>query len=274
MCDMLRVLVKVTLMAYLVGGVRVHGPAQSDIDNPAVRKVAWFSYLDGNDIRERWRPGAPDRFRLSTTANTRSRFAPTNHPGESESRRAPTSSRVRSGRPTSRKVEINDLLAPWRWQKSETKTERQRLDQFRDLLTQSGWGRGAPQGKILHSREFSYWVAAGCRRRPVPFRTPGSMPRAISRRSSSQIFLLAHARPAWRSGKPFQVLPVDRPRPDGRASAPSHIFSSLTVSGERELAALVNGLLSAHLIQWSLASRPELTQHSSWLIPGPRATIF
>ena len=56
---MLRVLVKVTLMAYLVGGCAYHGPSQSDIDNPAVRKVAWFSYLDGNDIRERCAPGAP-----------------------------------------------------------------------------------------------------------------------------------------------------------------------------------------------------------------------
>ena len=36
---MLRVLVKVTLMAYLVGGCAYHGPSQSDIDNPEVRKV-------------------------------------------------------------------------------------------------------------------------------------------------------------------------------------------------------------------------------------------
>ena len=36
---MLRVLVKVTLMAYLVGGCAYHGPSQSDIDNPAVRQT-------------------------------------------------------------------------------------------------------------------------------------------------------------------------------------------------------------------------------------------
>ena len=64
MWHMLRVLVKVTLMAYVVGGCSYYGSPQSDIDNPAVRKVAWFSYLDGNDIRERCAPGAHDRFRL------------------------------------------------------------------------------------------------------------------------------------------------------------------------------------------------------------------
>ncbi len=79
-------------------------PAQTTIDNPAVRKVAWFSYLDGNDIREAARPGAPDRFRLVYNGQYEKQIRSYEiTAGESRIRAAPISSRVRWGRPTSRK---------------------------------------------------------------------------------------------------------------------------------------------------------------------------
>jgi len=159
---MLRVLVKVTLMAYLVGGCAYHGPSQSDIDNPAVRKVGWFSYLDGNDIRERCAPGAPDRYRLVYNGQYEKQIrsyeitqASPNPGGAYFIARA-------IGPTNLAEVELNDLLAPWRWQKSESQLSGGELDQFRDLLTQSGRGQRAPQGKILHSRLF-YGVGSGCR---------------------------------------------------------------------------------------------------------------
>src|ERR1700751_6126832 len=37
---------------------------RGDIDNPVVRKVSWFSYLDGTDIRAACTEGAQDRYRL------------------------------------------------------------------------------------------------------------------------------------------------------------------------------------------------------------------
>ncbi len=98
----------------------------------------------------------------STTANTRSRFAPTKSPRASPNPGGAYFIARAIGPTNLAEVELNDLLAPWRWQKSESQLSGGELDQFRDLLTQSGWGKGAPQGKILHSRDF-YWVASGCR---------------------------------------------------------------------------------------------------------------
>lgn len=48
----------------LLAGCAYHGGAGQSIDNPGVRKVAWFSYLDGGDIRETCTEGAAERYRL------------------------------------------------------------------------------------------------------------------------------------------------------------------------------------------------------------------
>ena len=48
-------------------GCAYRGPASTDIDNPAVQKLAWFSFLDGHDIREACAslgPKAPAHYRL------------------------------------------------------------------------------------------------------------------------------------------------------------------------------------------------------------------
>src|SRR5262245_6550826 len=37
---------------------------RGDIDNPIIRKLSWFSYLDGTDIRTTCADGAPDGYRL------------------------------------------------------------------------------------------------------------------------------------------------------------------------------------------------------------------
>src|SRR3954452_5008500 len=50
-----------------LSGCAYHGGSATDIDNPAVQKFAWFSFLDGNDIREASAalgPKAPSRYRL------------------------------------------------------------------------------------------------------------------------------------------------------------------------------------------------------------------
>src|SRR5690242_20707907 len=61
-------MLKVTLIAAaalgLLAGCAYHGDHRGTVDNPGVRKVAWFSYLDGGDIRDTCAPGSPDRFRL------------------------------------------------------------------------------------------------------------------------------------------------------------------------------------------------------------------
>src|SRR6185369_17467087 len=55
----------------LMAGCAYHGSSASDLDNPGVQKFAWFSFLDGHDIREacaslgpQGSTGAPAQYRL------------------------------------------------------------------------------------------------------------------------------------------------------------------------------------------------------------------
>ena len=134
-------------------------------------------------------------------------------------------------------VELNDLLAPWRWQKSESQLSGAELDQFRDLLMQSGWGKGAPQGKILHSRDF-YWVAAGCRNGQFQFAAwvdaHGDFPEI-----KFQEFLLARDKTNVAFRQPVKVGPRDRTEQGKPRDRSAPIFA-LTVSGEG-----IGGLLNA-----------------------------
>lgn len=234
---MLRAALKLTLMAYLLGGCAYHGPARTDIDNPAVRKVAWFSYLDGNDIRAGCAAGAPDRFRLVYNGQyekqLRSYDVTQASPGP-----AGAYFIARAMGPTNlAEVRLDDLLAPWRWKKSETQLTAAEFDQFRNLLAQSGWGQGAPQGKMLHSRDF-YWVASGCRDGQFHFDAWVDA-QGDFRDIKFQDFLLAHDRTGVAFRKPVPVLPRDRTE-QGRPRERSAPIFALTVSGEG-----IGGLLNA-----------------------------
>ncbi len=234
---MLRAALKVTLMVYVLSGCAYHGQPRTDIDNPAVRKVAWFSYLDGNDIRERCTEGAADRYRLVYNSQYEKQIR-----SYEITQASPTPGGAyfvaRAMGPTNlAQVELSDLLAPWRWQRSETQLSDAEFDQFRDLLLQSGWGQGAPQGKILHSRDF-YWVASGCRNGQFHFdawvHAQGDFPQI-----KFQEFLLARDRTGLAFRNPVPVLPRDRVE-HGRARDRSATIFVLTVSGEG-----IGGLLNA-----------------------------
>jgi hypothetical protein len=224
-------------MAYVLCGCAYNGPAKSDIDNPAVRKVAWFSYLDGNDIRNGCAAGAPDRFRLVYNGQYEKQIrayeitqASPNPGGAYFTARA-------LGQTNLFEVSLDDLLAPWRWQRSDTKLSGAELDQFRDLLTQSGWGSGAPQGKILHSRDF-YWVATGCRDGQFHFDAWVDA-QGDFREIKFQDFLLARDKTGVAFRKPVKVLPIDRTE-RGRPRDRSAPIFALTVSGEG-----IGGLVNA-----------------------------
>lgn len=236
---MLRALVKVCLMASLLGGCAYHGAVRSDIDNPAVRKVAWFSYLDGNDIRETCAAGAPDRFRLVYNGQYEKQiraYEVTADGAGGDNGGAYFVARA-MGQNNLAEVQLNDLLAPWRWQKSEAKLGAGDFDQFRDLLTRSGWGQGAPQGKILHSRDF-YWVAAGCRDGQFHF-DAWVHAQGDFQEIKFQEFLLARDQTGLAFRKPVKVLPIDRTE-QGRPREHSATIFSLTVSGEG-----IGGLINA-----------------------------
>lgn len=144
----------------VLAGCAYHGGARQNIDNPAVRKVAWFSYLDGGDIREACAEGAPERYRLVYNGQyydqTRSYEINAGLPNGA----ANLTARAR-GASNLAAFRLMDPLAPWETQRADTVLNAADFATFRDLLGQSGFGTGAPDGLRLHSQDF-YWVAAAC----------------------------------------------------------------------------------------------------------------
>jgi len=150
-------------------GCAYHGTAQTDIDNPAVQKFAWFSFLDGHDIRESCTPlganavaDAPVHYRLVYNGQYSQQIRAYEIVGGSSSGGTLT---ARAKGPSNLSdwwiASTQDLLAPWRWHESTAALSAAEMAQFRSALAASGFGAGAPQGLRLASQDF-YWVAAGC----------------------------------------------------------------------------------------------------------------
>ena len=147
---------RVTCITVLLAGCTYRG----DIDNPAVRKASWFSYLDGTDIRAACVEGAPDSYRLVYNGRyeeqLRSYEITANGDGG-----AYLVARAK-GRPNAFDISLDDVLAPWRWKRSQTRLSPAEFQQFVALLEQSGQFAGAPVGLRLFSGDF-YWVGSACR---------------------------------------------------------------------------------------------------------------
>ena len=163
-----RCVTALSLIGGLIGGLAgcaYHGDSVTDIDNPGVRKFAWFSFLDGNDIREACAalgPKAPARYRLVYNGQYEEQLR------VYEVDAAPSGGGNLHARAKGHTNladwwirDSADLLAPWRWRESRTALSTAEMAQFRKVLADSGYGSGAPQGLRLPSQDF-YWVASGC----------------------------------------------------------------------------------------------------------------
>jgi hypothetical protein len=133
---------------------------RGDIDNPVVRKVTWFSYLDGTDIRTACMEGAPDRFRLVYNARYQEQARSYEITADGTGG-AYLVVRARAG-PNAFNISLDDPLAPWRWQRSEMPLTPADYQRFLSLLERSGQFAGAPVGLRLFSGDF-YWVGSACR---------------------------------------------------------------------------------------------------------------
>jgi hypothetical protein len=229
----------------LMAGCAYHGNSASDLDNPAVQKFAWFSFLDGNDIREACAalgPNAPARYRLVYNGQYEKQLR------IYEIEAAPTgggSLRARSKGGTNLAnwwiQDSADLLAPCRWRESTAALSAEEMAQFHKELTESGYGTGAPQGLRLPSQDF-YWVASGCESGQFHFHAWRAK-RGQLDAAKFQDFLLRHDATALAFRRPY-VLPIEessahRPAGGNNGRNPSSNFT-VEVSGEG-----IGGLINA-----------------------------
>ncbi len=133
---------------------------RGDIDSPLVRKVSWFSYLDGGDIRETCAAGAADHYRLVYNGRydeqLRSYEVTTDGTGGAwlVARAMDAANLV--------DLTFDDLLAPWRWRRSEQYLSPAELGEFEARLAASGMFGPPPVGLRLFSGDF-YWIGSACR---------------------------------------------------------------------------------------------------------------
>jgi hypothetical protein len=152
-------------LSAVMAGCAYHGDSASDLDNPAVQKFAWFSFLDGHDIRQACAalgPKAPARYRLVYNGQYEKQlriYEIAAQPSGGANLRVRTKGGTNLADWWIR--DSADLLAPWRWRESTAALSPEEMAQFHKALVDSGFGSGAPQGLRLPSQDF-YWVAAGC----------------------------------------------------------------------------------------------------------------
>ena len=133
--------------------------SQGPTDNPVVRTVQWFSYLNGDDLRATCRVGGPDRVRLVYngvwTEQVRAYDITTQAAGD-----AVMETRVFGGEPF--QISLNDPFAFGRGRTSLTRLSTTDLSSLGQTLTAAGFEAAAPDGQFLGSDNY-YWVAMACR---------------------------------------------------------------------------------------------------------------
>lgn len=157
------------LFVLLLAGCTYRG----NIDEPFVQKFAWFSLLNGDDLREGCTPeqgvGTADRFRFVYNARYTKHVRIYDLVIEPEGG-ASLTSRVQLAENLSHVVieSPGDLLSPWRWTTGTSALSGEELGELTTALEASGLGERPPVGRWLDSRGY-YWIAVGCQAGRVVF---------------------------------------------------------------------------------------------------------
>lgn len=128
-------------------------------DDPVSRRLSWFSYLNGDGLRESCGPGTIDRYRLVYNGRYNEQLRTYEVTGDGAGGAILVSRAL--GQANLANVDLYDLLGPWRWERSEGRLSPAETREFIEILERSGMFAGAPEGLRLNSWRF-YWVASGC----------------------------------------------------------------------------------------------------------------
>jgi hypothetical protein len=130
------------------------------VDEPVARRASWFSYLDGGGLREACGPGTIDRYRLVYNGRYTEQLRSYEVTGDGAGGAILVSRALDEANLID--LRLDDLQAPWRWKRSESRLSPAEMQEFIGRLGQSGLFDPPPEGLRLDSWKF-YWVASGCR---------------------------------------------------------------------------------------------------------------
>ncbi len=150
----------VVLAAGLVAGGCA---SQGSVGNPLVRKVTWYSFLNGDDIRKACIAGAPDRWRMVLNAVYSEQVR------VYELRIAPDGSGTLDGLVFGEEdmlrlasvSSFEDLLNPWRGTSQVAALSESDVERLAGALAADGATGLRTGSDRLESDDF-YWVVVGC----------------------------------------------------------------------------------------------------------------
>jgi len=135
--------------------------AYTGAGDPVSRKFTWFSYLNGEDIRQSCATGGPDRYRFvynGINVEQRRTYDLTVGGGPRGHLMA-----VRVIGPSDlSNFSAGDLLGPWRGAAADVWLLDRQVAELEQILQRDGSFAGPPAGLRLPSIGF-YWVAMACR---------------------------------------------------------------------------------------------------------------
>ena len=139
----------------LVAGCSYRG----NIDDPVVRRLSWFSYIGGDDIRAACGPGTLDRYRLVYNANYEEQVRSYEVVADGATGAILV---ARAFDPAPFLLWTADGSLPsWGGARSEARLDGSAFAAFRQAMVDSGFFEPPPAGLRLFSGGF-WWVATGC----------------------------------------------------------------------------------------------------------------
>jgi hypothetical protein len=157
-----RIVSRAVLVPAFVGVLLSACASDGDISNPVARRVTWYSYLNGDDIRAACAPGAPDHLRAVFNGvyseDVRIHEVQTNGG-------VPVLSQRKIG-PADLTTLLNitgfdSAFDPWRGTVRSQGLSEAEWATLRETLARDGLNDPPPKGLELVSDRF-YWVVVGC----------------------------------------------------------------------------------------------------------------
>lgn len=131
--------------------------SNGDVSNPLWRKLSWFSYLQGDDLRAACGPGTPGRYRLIYNANYQEQVRIYDFGGGDSNH---LSQRILGGGHLLSWT-VGEPFEPWSGRTAETALAPAQARALIAALADSGAFGPPAEGLELESRSF-FWTLAAC----------------------------------------------------------------------------------------------------------------
>jgi len=201
-------LCRISAALSLLGGLGVALSACTyggeDLNFPLAQRFLWTGVVNADDLRAGCEAGTPNRWRAVYNGSYEEQLRIYDLTALPEGG-ARLQTQVQESADLTR-IGVEDPLAPWKWQRSETEVGAAALADFDAALTAEGFGERPPVGTRLDSRGY-YWVVTACREGAIDFqvwRDPQDAP------------LNERAFVRWLAERDASGLPLAPPRPFDR----------------------------------------------------------